>query len=253
MSSSSLQNCRLVNINSFSCILLLSFLSVVCGGGLCTFNSVLILFEFPIRCLPFKIYLSHNRKVPLKGPLPVNIRQTAGATSLKPRSVVLTTGEEIPVDAFIVCTGYEYSFPFLAPSCHVAVDDGRVAPLYKHVLHTGHTSLAFIGLCSKVLPFPQFDCQVRFALAAWDGTMKLPGLKEMNADTEFDEQAKLTNGEPHRYAHMLDGEQWRYNDTLATLAGFPPLPDRLRQIYNSVRKERDVNLVGFKRMTVEIP
>ena len=204
-----------------------------------------------IVCL-FQVYLSHNRQVPLKSPLPANVRQTAVVASLKKRSAILTTGEEIPVDALIICTGYEYSFPFLSPSCHVAVDDGQVAPLYKHVLHTEHPSLAFIGLCSKVLPFPQFDCQVRFALAAWDETMKLPSVQQMNADTEQDQQARLASGEPHRYAHKLDEQQWRYNDTLATLAGFPPLSDMLRRIYNSVRKEKDANLVGFKRMTIEI-
>ena len=204
-----------------------------------------------IVCL-FQVYLSHNGKVPLKSPLPANVRQTAMVASLKKRSAILTTGEEIPVDALIICTGYEYSFPFLSPSCYVAVDDGQVAPLYKHVLHTGHTSLAFIGLCSKCLPFPQFDCQVRFALAAWDETMKLPSVQQMNADTEQDQQARLASGEPRRYAHRLDDKQWQYNDTLATLAGFPPLSDMLRRIYNSVRKEKDENLVGFKRMTIEI-
>ncbi|KAI0233547.1 Flavin-containing monooxygenase FMO GS-OX5 [Lamellibrachia satsuma] len=208
--------------------------------------------DIALEIAPFakQVYLSH-RKEPKKSPLPTNIRQTTVVASLKPHSAVLTTGEEVPIDAFIPCTGYEYTFPFLAPSCHIKVDDSRVMPLYKHLLHTEYTSLAFIGLCSTVLPFPQFECQVRFTLAAWDGSMKLPTLAEMDADTEHDYQAKLASGEPHRYAHKLASRQWEYNDMLASLAGFPPLSDILRQIYNSVHAAKAVNLLGYKRMKVE--
>ena len=81
--------------------------------------------------------------------------------------------------------------------------------------------------------------------------MKLPTLAEMDADTERDYQAKLASGEPHRYAHKLASRQWEYNDMLASLAGFPPLSDILRQIYNSVHAAKAVNLLGYKRMKVE--
>ena len=187
----------------------------------------------------------------LKSPLPTNTRQTAVVASLKHRSAVLTTGEEVPIDALIFCTGYEYTFPFLAPSCHVKVDDRRVMPLYKHILHTEYTSLAFIGLCKAILPFPHFDCQVRFTLAAWDGSVELPTLAEMDADTERDYQTKLASGDPHRYAHRLLHKQWEYNDLLASLAGFPPLSDKLRQIFNSVLAAALANLPGYKHMKVE--
>ena len=199
-----------------------------------------------------QVYWSHKKKMGLYAPLPTNLRETAAVASLKPDSAVLTTGEELRLDAFIICTGYLYTFPFLAPSCHVKVEDKRVTPLYKHTLHTEYTPLAFIGLCSNTLPFPQFDCQIRFCLAAWDGSMELPTQAEMDADTECDYKAKLATGEPHRHAHKLAGRQWEYYDKLASLAGFPPLPRILQQISDNIDDERANNILGYKHMKVEM-
>lgn len=106
------------------------------------------------------------------------------------------------MDAIIFCTGYRYDFPFLSPSCRVFLhpDQARRAlrlgdeteeemeaaeeqgmsvwPLYEHVIHVEHPSLAFIGLNWKVLPFACFETQTRFVLAlmrhpnflAWDAS-----------------------------------------------------------------------------------
>ncbi|KAK2155086.1 hypothetical protein NP493_2110g00011 [Ridgeia piscesae] len=210
--------------------------------------------DISIEMAPFakQVYWSHKKKMGLYAPLPTNLRETATVASLKPDSAVLTTGEELRLDAFIICTGYLYTFPFLAPSCHVKVEDKRVTPLYKHTLHTEYTSLAFIGLCSNTLPFPQFDCQIRFCLAAWDGSMELPTQAEMDADTECDYKAKLATGEPHRHAHKLAGKQWEYYDKLASLAGFPPLPRILQQISDNIDDERANNILGYKHMKVEM-
>ncbi|KAK2142795.1 hypothetical protein NP493_4745g00000 [Ridgeia piscesae] len=50
--------------------------------------------------IPFiKVYLSHKKKKGLQAPLPTNLRQTATVASLKPDSAVLTTGEELLLDA----------------------------------------------------------------------------------------------------------------------------------------------------------
>ena len=198
------------------------------------------------------MYLSHSKKKGLYAPLPTNVRETAVVASLKPESAVLNTGEKLLLDAFILCTGYLYTFPFLAPSCHVKVEDKRVTPLYKHILHTEYTSLAFIGLCSNALPFPLFDRQIRFCLAAWDGSMELPTQTEMDADTECEYKAKLAAGEPQRHAHKLGGRRWVYCDELASLAGFPPLPRILQPIYDRIHDEKPKNILGYKHLKVEI-
>lgn len=50
------------------------------------------------------------------------------------------------VDALIFATGYGYGFPFLKGSSTVTTDDRIVYPVYKHIFHPNHTSLAFTSL-----------------------------------------------------------------------------------------------------------
>ena len=80
--------------------------------------------------------------------------------------------------------------------------------------------------------------------------MKLPAQAEMDADTECDYKANLATGEPHSHAHKLAGRQWKYNDELATLAGFPPLPRVLQSIYDRIDDERATNILDYKHMKV---
>lgn len=75
------------------------------------------------------------------------------------RSVVLEDDTVLDVDVLVLCTGYCYSFPFL-DGCGVSVEDERVYPLYKHLIHAEHPTLAIVGLCKVIVPFPQFHCQV---------------------------------------------------------------------------------------------
>ena len=82
--------------------------------------------------------------------------------------------------------------------------------------------------------------------------MELPTQAEMDADTECEYKAKLATGEPPRHAHKLAGRQWEYNDELASLAGVPPLPRILPQIYDSIYDVKAENILGYKHMKVEI-
>ena len=62
---------------------------------------------------------------------------------------------------FVVCLGYDFSFPFLSKECGITVEQGKyVQPLYKHMIHIYRPTLCFIGLPSLILPLPVFDLQV---------------------------------------------------------------------------------------------
>ena len=88
-------------------------------------------------------------------------------------SAVFTNGEREKVDVILLCTGYQYDFPFLDPACGVTLKDNgrRVTPLYKHLIHTQYPSLFFIGLLHLVIPFTVFDLQVRVAMKVLQGSI----------------------------------------------------------------------------------
>ena len=65
----------------------------------------------------------------------------------------MTDGSKIEVDAVLLCTGYHYDFPFLSQECNVEVQGRVVQPLYKHMLHPDHPTIAFIGIPTLVRCF----------------------------------------------------------------------------------------------------
>ncbi|WAR13436.1 GSXL3-like protein [Mya arenaria] len=215
---------------------------VVCLGAAASGQDV----SLDIATVANKVIISHN-KPSLKTVLPSNVCQQTGIDRLTEKTAVFTNGKEEPVDVIMLCTGYRYSFPFLSPNCAVNIEDERVTPLYKHIIHTRYPTLSFIGICKTICPFPQFENQVRFVLSMLDGSMPLPNQTEMERDTEKDFQARLAEGLPTRHAHSMGPRQWAYNDMLAHMGGFEVIPPAVQNLYDEVHRVRVTNLPGYKR------
>lgn len=181
------------------------------------------------------------------------MHQAPGIKKLLKNSVVFNDGSQVDeVDLVLCCTGYHFSFPFLSEECALKITDERLTPLYKHLIHTQFPSLSFIGIGKVICPFPQFHCQVLFALAVLDGSLKLPSKKEMDEDTHADFQARLKDGLLPRYAHHMGPRQWDYNNELARMAGFTPIAPVVENLYSAVHNSRGRNLIGYKSERYEL-
>ena len=165
---------------------------------------------------------------------------------MTPKEIITKDGTNIEIDVLMLCTGYKYVFPFLSSEVNLTIKDERVVPLYKHLIHTQWPSMSFIGIPKTICPFPLFDCQIRFVLAALEGTMKLPSQQEMDADVNRDFQGRIESGYPVRHAHHMGPLQWDYNDDLAEIAGFNPIPKVVRQLYDHVHHYRVTDLPHYK-------
>lgn len=119
------------------------------------------------------VVLSHHWPEPITTKFPDNLRQRPDVELVSEREVRFTDGSTAPCDVLFFCTGYHYSFPFLAPECHVRVVDNHVQPLYKHLIHIEHPTLALVGLPFYVCANSLFDLQVSLnalpSLESWDG------------------------------------------------------------------------------------
>ena len=84
------------------------------------------------------------------------------------------------IDAVILCTGYAYSFPFLAPTLPTIKDKGiRALPLYQYIFHMQHPTLAFVETPEMIVPFPLAECQAAVIARVWSGRLNLPSLHDM--------------------------------------------------------------------------
>ncbi|XP_032684627.1 flavin-containing monooxygenase FMO GS-OX-like 2 isoform X2 [Odontomachus brunneus] len=107
-----------------------------------------------------RVYLSHNNDR-LTGVLPSNMTQVMGVDSINGTTFYLKDKSTVNADAFIMCTGYKYSFPFLDENCGIRVDDNYVMPLYKHLVNIEHPTMCIVGIPTIVLPFPMFHMQLQ--------------------------------------------------------------------------------------------
>lgn len=191
------------------------------------------------------VYLSHKSNLRCK--LPDNLKEQRPMSFVSTDgSVHFDDGQQRKVDAILLCTGYEFSFPFLSDACNIKVCNNRVTHLYKHIFNTKYPTLSFIGLCLKVCPFPLFSLQAQYIAAVLSGKKKLPSEKDMNDEEEKDFQEKLSSGLDKKYAHMLGGGQWDYDRTIAQLAGTQPLSEVYEDLYKYVFYRRKNFLMEYK-------
>ncbi|XP_072026348.1 uncharacterized protein [Amphiura filiformis] len=221
--------------------------TVVCmGAGYSGQDIVLDLYQ-QVKM----VYLSHW-KATLASEFPKNVKQVPTIAHISGSKVVFTDGQGCEADVIILCTGYEYTFPFLTKECRVTVDeDQRISPLYKHLIHAEYPSLSFIGIPIRTVPFPQFSLQARLIIAIFEGSYKLPSKEEIEADNQSDLQKRLDMGWPRRYAHLLP-LQWEYNNLLAQLAGTTPIKPVIKNMCKELKYQRENNVWHHKKLNYEI-
>ncbi|XP_061179580.1 uncharacterized protein LOC133188220 [Saccostrea echinata] len=191
-----------------------------------------------------KVFACHRRN-PKEFPpsFPKEIEQRPPFVRMTNDSVVFPDGSCEQVDAVIFCTGYRYSFPFLRDDI-ITITDERIQPIYKHMFHIEYPNLIFLGISRQFLNFPQYYEMAKLAALVFAGKVNLPSKEEMRAESEADFQSRLKEGKSQSFAHCFGdfGRQFRYNEELAQLGGFDPLPPVLEMIFLDIADERYMNL-----------
>lgn len=200
-----------------------------------------------------KVILSHNKPA-LRCSLPPEIQQAAPMVKvLEDGSLLFQDGSVAQAQFLLLCTGYNFHFPFLCPKqLGLEVEHHLVAPLYKYLLPPAFPSLFFVGICKIICPFPHFDCQVQFGLGVLEGTVQLPSCEAMTEEAEKERQRKTQMGVHVKHLLQMDSEQWAYYLDLATTAGFPPLQPVIQSLYEEVAKQRRACPKAYKQMNYRL-
>ncbi|AWO99634.1 putative flavin-containing monooxygenase FMO GS-OX4-like [Scophthalmus maximus] len=200
-----------------------------------------------------KVTLSHGRPQ-LTFPLPSEIRQSCPVAAIEDDgSIRFQDGSLGRADVLMFCTGYNFKYPFLdAEQVGLEIQHHMVSPLYRFLMPPAFPSLVFIGICKMICPFPNFDCQVQFALAVLDGSVTLPSRAEMEDEVRRELQEKVERGVEQRHLLVMDKDQWEYLRALAHTAGFPPLPPVVRDLYVEVWRQRQVHPENYRRLNYRL-
>lgn len=90
------------------------------------------------------------------------MEEVPAVVSVNGNELTLSDGQVIIADAFVLCTGYEYDFPFLGDDSGIEIVEGKyVRSLYKHFVNIEHPTMAIIGIQFPSIPFSVAYIQVK--------------------------------------------------------------------------------------------
>ena len=125
-------------------------------------------------------------KKPLDGDYPSNVSQYPCIERIEGHAIYFSNGVCREVEKIILCTGYEYLFPFLDGSCEFSVvNHKKIWPLYKNTFNAHHPTMAFLAMM-RPLTFIYRDLQMMWILRVWLGLQQLPSRADMIADCNYE-------------------------------------------------------------------
>lgn len=200
-----------------------------------------------------QVTLSHGLPR-LSVPLPSGIQQSSSVVAVEEDGRIrFQDGSASVADVLLFCTGYNFRYSFLdGAQLGLEIQDHLVAPLYRFLTPPAFPSLFFIGICKIICPFPNFHCQVQFALGVLDGSVTLPSQAQMEEEVQQDLQEKVSQGVQQRHLLVLKQDQWEYCQILARSAGFPPLPPVVRSLYDEVWRQRQIHPENYRRINYRV-
>jgi len=145
------------------------------------------------------------------------------------------------VDVLIFCTGYGYGFPFLKGNSRVTTDNRIVYPVYKHIIHPNHTTLAFTILPYQVLPFIFSEYQSKFIARVFSERLELPDKETMMKDIDEPLEEYKNQKKPLEKYLNMSTSQFPYMDDLAEMCGdVEPLSRWREEMLAVVREIRNL-------------
>ncbi|CAB3387242.1 Hypothetical predicted protein [Cloeon dipterum] len=165
------------------------------------------------------VALSHHVEK-IKANFRSNVKQVSDVLKFETDLVHFQDGNVLEFDTVIVCTGFEYSFPFLHPDCKITTDGYGVEPLYKHIINIEYPTMCFLILGNQVSPMQLGDLEARFCKKFLSNEKVLPSKLEMYQDLRNDQEMRQNKlGLGPRNAHKFGCLQKAHYDDLSGTAG----------------------------------
>lgn len=136
------------------------------------------------------------RTAPMGFDWPDGITEVPALSRMDGRTAVFADGSSREVDAIVLCTGYQHSFPFLAEDLRLRTANLLCTPnLYNGVLWLDNPKLMYLGMQDQYYTFSMFDLQAWYARDVILGRLPVPPREEMSAhiDGWLARLATLTN------------------------------------------------------------
>jgi trimethylamine monooxygenase len=191
------------------------------------------------------------RSMPIGHRWPASISEVPLLERLDGATAHFVDGQSAEVDLVILCTGYQYSFPFLDPALRLRTRK-RVCPegLYKGIFLQQDPRLIYLGMQYQYYAFLMADAQAYYARDVIMGRLTLPPAEARAADLApwlaEDEVAKTTEQQAVLQA--------RYLADLFASTDYPPLDlAALVALFVDTEVERERDILHYRDITLISP
>uniref|UniRef100_A0A1B6LY57 Flavin-containing monooxygenase n=2 Tax=Graphocephala atropunctata TaxID=36148 RepID=A0A1B6LY57_9HEMI len=222
---------------------------LICGAGPSGID-----ITYDLASSASKIYFSHRSQELKLNEFPKNVEHVPVVHVVKEDHVIFEDGSKSGyIDVILLCTGYKYALPFLAPECGITIIESKfIQPLYKHIVNINQPTMGFIALPFRTLLLPLIDHQVRYFLKTLTGEVELPTQEDMFAELAQEIQSKKEQGVPIRKYHELKANMKPYMEGLADVAKLEQLPPVVYNIYQVTTSFREKNLKNYRNAVFHI-
>jgi trimethylamine monooxygenase len=160
-------------------------------------------------------------------------------------------GSTREIDAIVLCTGYQHSFPFLADDLRLRTHNRLNPPgLYKGIFFEANPKLMYLGMQDQFYTFSMFDLQAWVARDFILGKSKLPSRDEMEKDTVkwVAREEKLSNP-----TEQIDF-QTDYVKELAKLTDYPAFnADMAARLFKEWEHHKEESILGYRNHAFASP
>jgi hypothetical protein len=203
---------------------------------------------FDISPVADSVHLVYHRN-PVQYTLPPNSEQHPPIVNIdRDGAVTFENGVSCTVDSIVLCTGYQYSYPFLTDDCGVQVSESgkQVFPLYKHLFNATHPSMAFPGVLYPILALPFFHVQIQYLLSVFAGKTPLPLPEVMAKECIQNVLRKMEKGVGPSHSHRED-DMLPYIEELVSLASLEPYPRVNESLGQYLAKQREHDPLNYRK------
>ena len=153
-------------------------------------------------------------------------------------------GTQKNVDAIILCTGYQHSFPFMANGLKLETNN-RLWPLdlYKGVVWEKNPKLFYLGMQDQYYTFNMFDAQAWYVRDVIMGRIALPSEEEMRQNSAAWREREL------KLADAAEGIYFQgdYVKELIAATDYPKFDvDAVDQTFIDWKHDKHESIMGYR-------
>ena len=209
--------------------------------------------DIGLQCYKYgaaSVTMSHRTKA-MGFKWPKTMREVPLLMKLEGKTARFKDGSSQEVDAIILCTGYQHSFPFIDDDLRLRTNN-RLYPagLYKGVVWTKNPKLLYLGMQDQYYTFSMFDLEAWYARDVVMGKIQVPPRAEME-DEIASWRAKEDEGKD---CYDAIDFQTAYCEDLAKLVDYPDFDLKTTgELFKEWEHDKDADILRYRDKAFRSP